>query len=345
MKKGLMVGAGGWARQCWIDEVLPQFNNRIAIAGIVDIDEAAVKESGRILKVAPEYCFTDLNKAFANTEADFCIICIPPAFHKDAVLLAAEKGMHILSEKPIADSREDASIIKKVVADSGIKMAITQNYRFEVPILTFKKVLQDGNIGRLDYLVARYSSDYRLPGSWGVDHVHERDNPLLIEGAIHHLDMLRNFAGAECKTLVGNGWNPPWSSFKDNPNCLILMEMANGVKAIYEGNSLESGEANNWFHEYYRAQCEKGVVKLGHDQSVRIYQRDNNGELLVEEVTPVSVALAGHDAIMENFLYWLDGGKELETKLEDNVYSAAMVFAAIESFKTGNMVNVEDFLP
>lgn len=340
-----MIGAGGWARQCWIDEVLPHFKNSITIAGIADIDNTALHEAGRLLKVAPEYCFTDLAEAFARTDADFCIICIPPAHHKEAVLLAAGKGVHVLSEKPIADTKEDASAIREAVVKSGIKMAITQNYRFEIPILTFRSVLREGRLGRLDYLVARYSSDYRQPGSWGVDHVHERDNPLLIEGAIHHLDMLRNFAGSDCKTLIGNGWNPPWSSFKDNPNCLILMEMTNGVKAVYEGNSLESGEANNWFHEYYRAQCEQGVVKIDHDQVVRIYQRDSKGELVVEEVAPVSVHLTGHHAIMAKFLHWLDGGEPPETKLEDNIYSAAMVFAAIASFKDNILVEVEDYLP
>jgi predicted dehydrogenase len=345
MKQVLMIGAGGWARQCWIDEVLPFFSDRISIAGLVDVDERVLREATNILNIAPENCFTDLSKAFAKIKADFCIVCIPPAFHKDAVLLAAEKGMHILSEKPIADTLEDASAIFAAVKKSGIKMAITQNYRFEIPILTFKKVLQSGRLGRLDYLIARYSSDYRKPGSWGVDHVHERDNPLLIEGAIHHLDMLRNFAGAECETLVGHGWNPPWSSFKHNPNCLILMAMKNGVKAVYEGNSLEPGKTNNWFHEYYRAQCERGVINIDHNQVVRIYQRDEKGKLLEEKVEPVSATLTGHHAIMEIFLKWLDGGEPPETLLEDNIYSAAMVFAAITSCKDQSVEIVDNYLP
>jgi predicted dehydrogenase len=345
MKRVLMIGAGGWARQCWIDEVLPHFRNSITIAGIADKSEEALKEAANILNVSPEDCFTNLAEAFAKTPADFCIICIPPAHHREAVLLAADKGMHVLSEKPIADTKEDAAAIRQAVARSGVKMAITQNYRFEIPILTFKDILQSGRLGRLDYIIARYSSDYRQPYSWGVDHVHERDNPLLIEGAIHHLDMLRNFTGSNCKSLFGTGWNPSWSSFKDNPNCLIFMEMENGVKAVYEGNSLESGEANNWFHEYYRAQCENGVVKIDQDQIVRIYQRDANGAVQVEEVAPVSTPLTGHDAILTSFLEWQDGGKPTETHLEDNIYSAAMVYSAIASFRDKSLINVTEYLP
>ena len=315
------------------------------IAGLVDVNEAVLHESANTLNVAYENRFTDLQQAFANSSADFCIICIPPTFHKKAVLLAAERGMHILSEKPIADKLEDAAAIRQAVKISGVKMAITQNYRFELPVLTFKRVLKSDRLGRLDYLVGRYSSDYRKPGSWGVDHVHERDNPLLIEGAIHHLDMLRNFAGAGCKTIIGHGWNPPWSSFKHNPNCLILMEMKNGVKAIYEGNSLEPGKTNNWFHEYYRAQCERGVAIIDNDQKVRIYHRNEDGSLQEEEVKPESANLTGHHAIMERFLGWLDGGEPPETILEDNIHSAAMVFAAIASFEDGSIKFVDDYLP
>lgn len=345
MKKVLMVGAGGWARQCWIDEVLPFFYEKLRITGLVDTDEAALREAAIILRVPPEKCFKGLADAFANTDADFCIICIPPAHHKEAVLLASKKGLHILSEKPIADTQEDAKAICEAVKISGVKMAITQNYRFEIPTLTFKNILRSGKLGGLDYLVARYSSDYRKLNSWGVDHVHKRDNPLLIEGAIHHLDMLRNFAGSRCETLLSYGWNPSWSSFKHNPNCLILMQMKNGVKAVYEGNSLESGKTNNWFHEYYRAQCEKGVIKIDNDQIVRTYRRDEKGELLVEEAEPVSATLTGHYAIMEIFLKWLNGGEPPETILEDNIYSAAMVFAAIASCKDQSVKIVDNYLP
>lgn len=345
MKRVLLVGAGGWAREHWIEKVWPDFRDRVVISGLVDKNETVLHDSGECLGVPRELRFTLMDKAFEKVSADFCVISIPPAYHKHAVLLAADKGMHILSEKPIADTFEDVAAIYKTVKERSLKMAITQNYRFEAPILTLRDVLRSGKLGRLDYIVAKYSSDYRKPRSWGVDNVHERENPLLIEAAIHHFDMIRNLTNSNCETIIGYGWNPAWSSFRGNPNGLFLMQMEDGIKAIYEGNSLESGITNNWFHEYYRVQCEKGVASVGRDQVVRIYRRGNSGHQIIEEVPLVDVQLRGHHAILSEFLHWLDGEKPVETELQDNIYSAAMVFAAIASVNDGEVKNALDYLP
>lgn len=345
MKRVLMVGAGGWARQCWIEEVLQAFKEQVSVVGLTDVDESVLHESGELLNLPRDARFPSMEEAFEKARADFCVISIPPAHHRQAALLAVEKGMDILSEKPIADSHGDALDIYRAVTGGNTKMAITQNYRFEVPILTLKEVLGSGELGRMDYIVARYSSDYRRAGSWGVDNVYERDNPLLIEGAVHHFDMLRKLSGSNCETIAGFGWNPEWSSFKSNPSCLYLMQMENGVKASYEGNSLEAGQTNSWFHEHYRVQCEKGSVTVGRDQAVRIFRRGSRGQQVSEEVPPVRVTLTGHHAIMAGYLDWLDGGEPVETQVTDNIHSAAMVFAALDSGPRGEVKEVSHYLP
>jgi predicted dehydrogenase len=253
--------------------------------------------------------------------------------------------MHILSEKPIADTLPDANAILAAVTGKSLKMTITQNYRPEVPIRTLKKVLQSGELGRLNYIVARLANDYRKPMSWGVDHVHTRDNPLLVEGAVHQLDMLRNLSGSNCETIAGLGWNPEWSSFKGNPSNLLLLQMENGVKAVYEGNQLAAGQLNTWFRELYRVECEKGSAVVDRDQTVRVYRRNEDGRQIVEEVPPVELSISGHQAIVQDFLNWLDGGPPTETRLEDNIHSVAMVYAAMAATTEGGVRKVSDYLP
>ena len=345
MKRALLVGAGGWARSKWVNVLLPDFDDRVSVAGVVDIDADALRESGEALSVPPERRYTEMDRAFAEVEADFCIISVPPAHHRRAAVLAAGNGMHIISEKPLADTHEDARAIHLAVTERTIKMVITQNYRFETPILTLKDVLASGRLGRLNYVMARYAHDYREAGSWRVDHVYEREHPLLIEGGIHHLDMLRNLTGSNCETIMGYGWNPGWSAFKSVSSCMLVMQMENGVKAVYEGNSLEAGRINPWFHEGYRVECEKGAAVLDSDQVVRVYQRDTQGNETVEEIPSINVNRAGHHVIMTDFLDWLDGGDPPETQLSDNAHSAAMLFAAIAAIEGGEVERVSAYLP
>ncbi|MBH1980182.1 Gfo/Idh/MocA family oxidoreductase [Candidatus Saccharibacteria bacterium] len=346
VKRVLLLGAGGWAREHWIDIVWPDFRDKVEIVGLVDMNEKALLSSGAVLGLSEEVLFTDMDKAFSATNADFCVIVLPPHAHRIAVEKATRYNLPILSEKPIADSYDDVKAIYTAVSKKKLKMAVIQNYRYEAPIMTLKKVLESKKLGRIDYIVARYASDYRQPGSWDVGSVYEMEHPLLVEGSIHHLDMIRNLSGSDCKTIQCTSWNPDWSNFKDNANAMVMMEMDNGVKAIYEGSSLAAGTINRWHQEYYRVECEKGSVVVDRgDRIVRVYTRDEDGKQTIEEIPPVSELASGHHQILTEFLRWLDGGLAPETVLDDNIRSAVMVFAAIKSAEENKQQIPRNFLP
>ena len=68
--------------------------------------------------------------------------------------------------------------------------------------------------------------------------------------------------------------------------------------------------------------------------------RENEGE-----VVPLLEQRKWTDAwLVEQFVHWLDGGEPMETNLEDNLQSVALIFSAIESSRTGQPVNVQEFL-
>lgn len=344
-EKALLLGAGGWSREHWIDVVLPDFQNKVEIVGLVDLKREILEDSGKKLSLPSHLLFTNPIEAFEKVEADFCIVVVPPSAHRDIYELAANKKMNILSEKPISDKLEDVVSTYKLVRKANIKMAITQNYRYESPILTLKAALESGRLGRVDYIISRYASDYRKPGSWDVGSVYEMENPLLFEGSIHHFDMIRNLSGSNVKTISGSAWNPQWSSFKGNSNALFTMEMENGVKAVYEGSSNAAGFINRWHQEYYRVECEKGsiVVDRG-DRIVRVYTRSNDGTPQIVEEIALPALRSGHHHILNKFLEWIKGGPAPETNIEDNVNSALVVFAAAEASKTGKPQEIKDYL-
>ena len=336
----LMVGAGGFAGS-WIRNFLPEFlEDRVEVVALVDRNEEALDRSAEVLGLGPDQRFANLADAFRQVEADFCAIVIPPAEHRQAVMLAVEHGVHILSEKPIADTLGATREIYRAVTGSALKMAVTQNYRFTSRMLTFRHALRNCQGGAPNYLMARFAADYRQYGSWGAAFRHDISDALLIEGAVHHFDMIRNLTGADCETISGASWNPPWSSFKGDSSGLYVMEMSNGSKACYEGNCSEAGVTNSWHQEYYRAECENCAVILDADSVVRIV-RDG---AQVAEVPPLPADPTGHHTIIRDFLNWLDGGPEPETSLRDNIKSMAMAFAAIDASRERQAKRVADYL-
>jgi len=264
----LMVGAGGMAGN-WLRRFLPVFGERLQIAALVDVNRQVLDSAADFLGLPAHRRFTDMAAAFAQVEADCCGIAIPPRYHRDAAVLAAEHGLHILSEKPIADRWEDCLAIVRVVRTAGVKMEVIQNYRYTPRIATFKQVLTDGRLGKLHYLLGRFAADYRRPNSWGAPFRHEMEHALLIEGSIHHFDQLRNLSGADCATMAGWEWNPGVSSFRGECLGMYVAQMTNAVRAAYEGNGAAAGWQNTWHGEYYRAECEGGAVVLDRDHVVR----------------------------------------------------------------------------
>ena len=342
-KRCLMVGGGGMA-QAWLRRFFPPFKERLEVVGLVDVSEQVLADAGDFLGLPADRRFTNMASAFDVVEADFCTIVIPPAYHEDAVMHAVRRGLPILSEKPIADTWDACLRIRRAVKDAGLKMQVVQNYRYDVPNLTLREVLRSGALGRLNYVVGRFASDYRQYASWGKVFRHEIPHGLLVEGSIHHFDMLRNLTGADCATLTGYEWNPTWSTSKGEFNALYLMEMTNGVHASYEGSGTAAGEQNGWHAELYRAECEGGAVGVGRDRIVRLHRFTRGSGLTTEEVAPVKAAYEGHQWIVDEFLTWLEGGPAPATTLDDNLQSVAMLFGAIQAAKTRRVVDVQAFL-
>ncbi|HET7767725.1 MAG TPA: Gfo/Idh/MocA family oxidoreductase [Chloroflexota bacterium] len=341
----LMIGAGGMARN-WVQRFLAPHRERIEVVGLVDVKPQALQQSGDFLGLSDDRRFASMEAAFDAVEADCVGVCVPPAFHRRAIELAADRGWHVLSEKPMADTWEDSVAIyraaRRARGGQGIKLQIVQNYRYTPRIQTLKRVLDSGRLGRIHYVVARFAADYRQPLSWGAAFRHEMRHPILIEGSIHHFDQIRHLSGQDVTHIAGWEWNPGQggSSFKGECLTLYTMQLTGGAHAQYEGSGLAAGWQNTWHGEYYRVECEGGAVVLDRDHVVRIQEHERGRGLRTEEVPTVQLDLEGHQAIVGQFLDWLDGSLAPSTQVEDNIKSTATLFAAIQSSATNQVVDV-----
>jgi predicted dehydrogenase len=333
-----MIGAGGMAAT-WIRQILQPFAERLQIVGLVDVSEAALAAAGDFLGLDPARRFTDMGTAFDVVDADLCVVVVPARFHAEAVARAAQRGLSILCEKPLADTWANCRAIYRAVRQADVRMQVVQNYRYYPPTLTLKTVLASGDLGRINYLVARFADDCREYDTW--QRRHELPHALLMDGAAHHFDMLRNLSGADCTRISALEWNPPWSNSKGEFCALCVLHMSNDTRATYEGNVTAAGEQNPWRQESYRVECEGGAVSVGLDKVVRIHRHSRGQGLVSEEVPALAPAREGHAWIVAEFLDWLDGGPAPATRLEDNMRSAAMIFGAIESARTGQTVDVQ----
>jgi len=340
VRRCIVVGAGGRGGY-WVHRVLPEMRDQVQVVGLVDIEREPMEQGAQAHDLSPSQLFSDANEAFESIEADFCLISTPPWVHEQNVSAAVEHGVAILSEKPIADTLEASVRIKKMVQSAGLPMTVVQNYRYSPYMLAFRDLLRSGELGRLSYLIGRFAACYNPPRNWGRRFRHDMDYALLIEGSVHHFDMLRNLAGADCEEIFGYGWIPPWADFRGDCNGLYVMNMTNDSRAFYEGSCTTEGYENSWHKEYYRAECERGAVVVDADNVVKIHRIDDEEPQTVEQ--PADAPEEGQ-AIVNEFLAYLQTGEPSPTAIADNTKSVGMVFAAIECDRTGRPVKVQEML-
>jgi len=166
---------------------------------------------------------------------------------------------------------------------------------------------------------------------------------------VHHLDILADMAGAPCDSIFAQTWNPDWGEFAGDSQGLVNMHFENGTRAVYEGAKTNAVGLNGWTNEYIRAECKRATVVMNwreiekhafNPDDPNPYKREGQGEAvpLLEQPKWANTWL------IEKFVHWLDGGEPMETNVEANLQSVALIFAAIESSRTGQPVRVQEFL-
>jgi predicted dehydrogenase len=345
----IQVGTGGFG-SAWCRSFIPPNvrDGLVEVVAAVDVNPDALINAKEGLGLSDSRLYTDINKAFDENRADFCSVVVPPAFHESVVDVALAHDMHIISEKPIADTIEASVRIAAKVKKAGKKMGVTMSHRFDQDKTTLRRELRSGRYGRLDYLVCRFTCDCRKFGSWGKFR-HEIPDTLMVEGAVHHLDIIADLAGSKCDTIYAQTWNPTWGEYGGDSQGLVIMSHGNGVRATYEGAKANAVGLNCWTHEYFRAECEKATLVLNHRRLEHFpYDPEKTWAGGIEgqgkEIPLIEQPKWANAWLIEKFVRWLDGGEPMETNVEDNLQSVALVFAAIESSRKGLPVKVQEFL-
>ncbi|GAB3035537.1 Gfo/Idh/MocA family protein [Natronobiforma cellulositropha] len=347
----IQVGTGGQGEQ-WCRRFLPPNveDGLIEVVAAVDVDERAHVHAIEGLGLSEDECYTDVREAFAEHDADCCTVVVPPAYHEEIVDAALEYGLDILSEKPIADTLEASVRIATKVEHAGAKMGVTMSHRFDRDKTTLRRALRSGVYGPLDYLVCRFTCNCRSYGSWGAFR-HDIEDTLMVEGAVHHLDILADLADARCETLYAQTWLPEWGEYAGDAQALVQLTFENGTRATYEGAKTNAAGLNGWGQEYVRAECRDATLVLD-ERELECYAYDPEMEATFGESvqgTSEDLPLADQEKwantwLVEAFVAWLEGGEPMATNVTDNLQSMALITAAIESSRTGQPVAVQELL-
>ena len=140
----IQMGVGGFGN-VWVDALKNE--RRAKVVGLVDINRKAMRAVCARTGYDESICFDSLAEALKNVEADALVCVTPPAMHRKPVVAALEAGLHVISEKPMAESMADCKAMLLAARKVDRTYVVSQNYRYRSVTQTMADLVQKGKIG------------------------------------------------------------------------------------------------------------------------------------------------------------------------------------------------------
>ena len=185
-----ILGCGGFAHRHAQNLItLPE---EIELTAFCDHHEENAREFSEKYTEGNGRTFINYREMFESTNLDLVVICLPPFAHSDEVQMAAEHGVHILIEKPIALSSEHAWQMVEAAEEAGIKTQVGFMFRFGTAIEKLNEMIVSGETGPAGLMSARYFCN-SLHAPWWRDR--NKSGGQLVEQVIHMVDLMRYLMG------------------------------------------------------------------------------------------------------------------------------------------------------
>jgi predicted dehydrogenase len=327
--KILVLGLGFFGKN-WLKEVTASPD--CEVAGIVAKHPELLAAVGDEFKVPAAKRFGTIEEGLEKSGAQAAVVALPEMLHKTAILAALGRGMHVLTEKPLAmDMAEAAEIVRAARAAPQCALMVDQNYRWRPETRALRRAVREGRIGQ----VVSGTFEFRQAITRGTTDAwrEQMPHPYLHDMIVHHFDMLRATTGQECTELVAWGIRPPWSWYQGLPGVDILLTFDGGMHVAYTGTMVARGYGTPQ-NGIITLVGEGGTLRLEADSQLRWYH-DKQVDLIPPESLPGDLA-----CVLREFLGAVRDGRKPETDVEDNVRSLAMMAAAIRSVETRQPVAV-----
>jgi len=326
----LVLGLGFFGKN-WMREIAGCAE--CEVVGVVAKHPELLAAVGDEFRIPAERRFASIEAGLDRAGAQAVVVALPEMFHKEAILAALGRGLHVLTEKPLVLTLiEAAEVVRATRRARGQVVMVDQNYRWRAHNQTLRRFLRSGRLGRIASVTQEFAQAITRPttDAWRE----QMPNPFLHDMAPHHFDLLRALTGLECRELVAVGLHPPWNWYKGLPGVSALFSFEGDLVVTYSGTMAGRGLATPQ-EGVISVMGEGGTVRLEADSQVRWY---HDGQ--VEVVPRESMPYTDTAYTLREFLAAIRDGRQPETHVEDNVKTIAMVEAAITSVETGHPVAV-----
>lgn len=328
----LIVGCGVISVE-WLDVL--SLRTDCHIAALVDTNPAAAEARKAEYKLDCEI-YADFDTALSQVKPDIVIVLANAPAHCSIALKALHAGCDVFSEKPMCMSREEGLQLLSAVRETGKVLNIMQNRRFLPAIRALRHAVQNGALGKIWMVCSEIYVNADLGGRRN-----ELEFPMLQDQAIHSFDSARFILGADAKNVYCHSYNPEGSRYIGDGSGACIFEMDNDAVLVYNA-VMDTNVMKTAWHSQWRIIGTKGTaVWNGFDDLPEAEFVAESGKRVRLDPPADWNGVSWFAGAIGEMLCALREGRPSESECAGNYGSVAMTFAAIESARSGQRVDVK----
>jgi predicted dehydrogenase len=285
-----------------------------------------------------------MDKMMTETDIDIAVVLTPSGHHAQNVIQLAKYGKHIMVEKPMALTLDDADAMIAACDAHNCKLFVIKQNRFNLPVIKLREALDEGRFGKLVMGTVRvrwarhqaYYDQDSWRGTW------QMDGGVLTNQASHHVDLLEWMMG-EVDSVYAMA-TTRLADIETEDTAVVTLKFRNGALGIIEATT--AARPTN-IEGSVSVLGERGTVVVGGiavnrmDTWVFEDKRDEDAVVLSEfSENPPDVYGFGHKAYYAHVVQCIaDGGPNLVDGMAGRK-SLELISAIYESIETGQEVRL-----
>lgn len=312
-----------------------------SLVAVCDVLESRARRAGELYSV-PWY--TDMHDMMRSEQVDVISVLTESGYHARHVLELAGYGRHIVVEKPMALTLDDADAMIRACAENGSKLFVVKQNRFNVPVVKLREALEAGRFGKLTLGTVRvrwcrtqaYYDQDEWRGTWALD------GGVLTNQASHHIDLLEWMMG-DVESVYAISARA-LAEIEAEDTAVVMLRFASGALGVIEATTA-----------IRPVDLEGSLSVLGEGGSVEIggfavnqlkiwnFVTPQPGDEQVKElysVNPPNVYGFGHQAYYDHVVDCIKNNKHQLVDGLEGRKSLELINAIYESIETGQEVSL-----
>ena len=299
----------------------------VELVGIFDDDRA------RGLKAAEQYHtkYVANQSDFLKTEMDAVVICSENNRHKEMVLQAAAAKKHILVEKPIATTAEDAKEMIRACEESGVILQVAYPVRFNNPIQQLKQMIDAGELGEI--VAFRTTNRGQNPGGWFIDK-EQSGGGAVLDHTVHMVDIMRWYSGEEVCEVHGIV-DSYFHNIDIDDAGILTLEFDNGIIATHDASWSKFNAYPTW--------GDITIEVIGTKQTIRVDALKEHYRMYTGGTKPLKHVPFGNNMdvdLVKDFVACVEQDKNPSITGYDGLKSLEVALAAYESSEKNKAIKL-----